>query len=177
MRRSLPNALRARIKSPLRAMGAIRRLTHGQSSRRGSVALEFALASTPLMAVVFGFVAVMGVFNMMTSMQSNAQYASRLMSTGQITKNANGSISSSNSSSSTTCSSSMTSTQVEYYACNGLPSWATYTVTTAENCATPSVTVGLSTSASTAAIADLLAIFTGKTISQQVVLMKEGTCP
>jgi Flp pilus assembly protein TadG len=168
----LASALATLTPGPIR-----RRLSAMRAARRGSVALEFALASTPLMAIVFGFVATMGVFNMMTSMQSNAQYAARMMSTGQITRNSNGAISSTNASSSTTCASTMTSTQVEYYACSGLPSWATFTVTTAENCVTPSVTVSLSTSAASAALADILAIFTGRTISQQVVLMKEGSCP
>jgi hypothetical protein len=39
------------------------------------------------------------------------------------------------------------------------------------------VTVTLSTSASTAAIADVEKIFSGNTIVATTVMMKEGTCP
>jgi len=144
---------------------------------RGSVAVEFALASVPLMLMVFGFIATAAVFNTWSTMQSNTQYAARLMSTGQIASNNSGAITTSNTSVTTPCSSSMKSTQVEYYACTGLPTWTTFSVTTTENCTTPSVTVTLSTSASTAAIADVEKIFSGNTIVATTVMMKEGTCP
>jgi Flp pilus assembly protein TadG len=145
--------------------------------RRGSVAVEFAVASVPLMLMVFGFIATAAVFNTWSSMQSNTQYAARLMSTGQIAANNTGTITVANNSVTTPCSSSMKTTQVEYYACTGLPSWTSFTVTTTENCATPSVTVTLSTSATTAAIADIEKIFSGNTIVATTVMMKEGTCP
>jgi Flp pilus assembly protein TadG len=145
--------------------------------RRGAVAVEFAVASVPLMLMVFGFIATAAVFNTWSSMQSNTQYAARLMSTSQIMANYNGTITTANNSSSVTCSSSLTATQVEYYACLKLPTWTTFTVTTAENCATPSVTVTLSTGATTAAIADIEQIFSGKTIVAQTTMMKEGNCP
>jgi Flp pilus assembly protein TadG len=146
--------------------------------RRGSVAVEFAVASVPLMLLVFGFIATAAVFNTWSSMQSNTQYAARLMSTSSIMANNNGTITTSNnSSSSVTCSSSLRSTQVEYYACLNLPTWTTFTVSTTETCATPSVTVTLSTGATTAAIADIEQIFSGKTIVAQTTMMKEGNCP
>jgi Flp pilus assembly protein TadG len=143
----------------------------------GSVAVEFALASVPLMLMVFGFIATAAVFNTWSTMQSNTQYAARLMSTGQITSNNSGTISTTNTSVTTACSSSMRSTQVEYYACTGLPTWTSFNVTTTENCATPSVTVTLTTSATTAAIADIEKIFSGNTIVATTIMMKEGTCP
>ena len=99
----------------------------------GAIALEFALASVPLMMLMFGFIATSAIFNTWSSMQANSQYAARMMSTGQAKNNANGAIYSTNASSSTTCSPSLTSAKVGYYACTGLPSWATYTVTTTEN--------------------------------------------
>jgi Flp pilus assembly protein TadG len=145
--------------------------------RRGSVAVEFAVASVPLMLMVFGFIATAAVFNTWSSMQSNTQYAARLMSTGQIASNNSGALSSTNKTATIACSSSLKSTQVEYYACTGLPTWTTFTVTTTEDCTTPSVTVSLSTGASTAAIADVEKIFSGKTLVAQTVMMKEGTCP
>jgi Flp pilus assembly protein TadG len=145
--------------------------------RRASVAVEFAVASVPLILMVFGFIATAAVFNTWSTMQSNTQYAARLMSTGQITSNNSGAISSTNNSVTTPCSSSMRPTQVEYYACTGLPGWTNFTVTATENCATPSVTVSLSTSAATAAIADIEKIFSGNTIVATTVMMKEGTCP
>jgi len=147
------------------------------SCRRASVAVEFAVASVPLMLMVFGFIATAAVFNTWSCMQSNTQYAARMMSTGQITSNNSGAISSTNTSATVACSSSMKSTQVEYYACTSLPTWTTFTVTTTENCAVPSVTVSLSASATTAAIADVEQIFSGKTIVAQTVMMKEGSCP
>jgi Flp pilus assembly protein TadG len=151
------------------------------SCRRGVVAVEFAMASVPLMILCFGFIATSSVYNTWGNMQTNTQYAARLMSTsGSTLVNTNGAFSTTNTSSSVACSSSkVTSATVEYYACNGLPSWATYTVTTSENCAlsTPSVTVSLSASATAAAIADVENFFSGKTITAQTVFMKEGSCP
>ncbi len=145
--------------------------------RRGSVALEFVLASAPMILLVFGFIATSAVFNTWSNMQSNAQYAARMMSTGQIKNLANGALTTTNTTNTTACSGTLTNTQVEYYACNGLPSWTTYSVTATENCAVPSVTVSLTASAATAAIADVAAIFTGKNIVAQAVVMKEGSCP
>ncbi len=129
------------------------------------------------MMLMFGFIATSAVFNTWSSMQANSQYAARMMSTGQINNNVNGAFSTANTSSSTACGASLTNTQVEYYACAGLPSWASYTVTTAENCAVPSVTVSVSASAAAAAIADIENFFAGKTIVSQTVFMKEGSCP
>lgn len=160
--------------TPRAAGGTARALAHCES---GSVAVEFAVASVPLMLMVFGFIATAAVFNTWSTMQTNTQYAARLMSTGQITSNNSGAITTSNNSVTTACSSSMKSTQVEYYACTGLPTWTSFNVTTTENCTTPSVTVTLSTSASTAAIADIEKIFSGNTIVATTVMMKEGTCP
>lgn len=145
--------------------------------RRGAVALEFAVASVPLLLMVFGFIATAAVFNTWASMQANVQYAARMMSTGQISNNNSGAISSRNTTATVACSSSLRSTQIEYYACNGLPNWTTYSVTTTENCTVPSVTVSLSSSASSAAIADVERIFSGVTIVAQTVMMKEGSCP
>ena len=147
------------------------------SCRRGVAAVEFALAATPLMLLVFGFIATSAVFNTLSSMQSNAQYAARMMSTGQVSQNANGAISSTNLTATSSCGTSFTTSKVEYYACTGLPSWATFTVTTTENCTVPSVTVTLSANAGTAAIAEVAAIFSGTTITGQAVYMKEGSCP
>ena len=147
------------------------------ASTRASVAIEFVLASVPLMLLMFGFIATSALFNTWSSMQANSQYAARMMSTGQIGNNVNGAFSNTNASSSTSCGSSLKNTQVEYYACTGLPTWATFTVTTTETCSVPSVTVSLSASASAAAIADIENFFSGKNIVAQTVFMKEGSCP
>ena len=147
------------------------------ASRRAVVAVEFVLASVPLILLMFGFIATSAVFNTWSSMQANSQYAARMMSTGQIGNNVNGAFSNTNASSSTSCGSSLKNTQVEYYACTGLPTWATFTVTTTETCSVPSVTVSLSASASAAAIADIENFFSGKNIVAQTVFMKEGSCP
>jgi Flp pilus assembly protein TadG len=163
--------------SPTSGPRNFRRIRGLAGCRRGAIALEFALASVPLLMLMFGFIATSAVFNTWSSMQSNTQYAARMMSTGQVFTNANGAISTSNNSSSATCGSSLRNTQVEYYACSGLPGWATFTVTTTENCTVPSVTVSLSANAAAAAIADIENFFSGKTIVAQTVFMKEGSCP
>lgn len=99
-----------------------------------------------------------------------------MISTGQITNFANGPISGGNATSTTNCGPNLTVTQAEYHACANLPAWTSFTVTASRNCATPSVTVSISTSAQTAAIADLVGVFTGKTIVARAVVMPEGQC-
>ena len=147
------------------------------SCRRASVAVEFALACTPLMLIVFGFIATSWLFNTWSTMQSNVQYAARMVSTGQITSNASGTIAA-NPSVSTTCGSkTWTSNQAEYYACAGLPNSTTFTVTTTETCSVPSVTISLSASAKGMAVIDIANIFTSNPIVAQAAFMKEGTCP
>jgi Flp pilus assembly protein TadG len=126
---------------------------------RAVAAVEFALALTPLLMLVFGFIAASAIFFTMSTMQSYAQYAARMMATGQITQLSTGAISTTNTTATTNCSSSLSSSQVEYYACTGLPSWVPVSVTATENCAVPSVTVSLSASASSAALADMFGFF------------------
>ena len=136
--------------------------------RRGSAALELALVATPLIMLLFGFIAASAVFYSWSTMQNNAQYAALLVSTGQVKSWNTGAIN---------CSGSLSNTKAEYYACSGLPSWATFTVTTAENCAVPNVTVSISASATKAAIVDVYKVFTGKTLLASAVVMKQGLCP
>ncbi len=145
--------------------------------RRGSAAVEFALIVGPLLTIMFGFIATNILFFSWAAMQDSAQFAARMVSTGQVKNFANGAITLANTTSTVTCSGTLTSTQAEYYACQGLPSWATFTVTASQNCAVPSVTVSISVNAKTAALADVYSIFTGKTLVAQSVLMKEGLCP
>lgn len=145
--------------------------------RRGVAAVEFAIVATPLMVLIFGFISFSAVFYTWSAMQNAAQYAALMVATGQIKNLSSGALSSSNTTATTHCSSSLTNTEAEYYACENLPSWATFTVTTTESCSTPSVEVSLSTSASTAAIADIFQFFTGKTLVSNVTVMKEGSCP
>jgi Flp pilus assembly protein TadG len=129
------------------------------------------------MVLLFGFISMGTLMFTWSSMQSAAQYEALMVATGQVTSLSNGAITTTNNTATATCSSSLTSTQGEYYACTGLPSWGSYTVTTTENCAVPSVTVNVSVSAGSAAIGDLLNVFTGRTLSAQSVVMKEGKCP
>ena len=140
--------------------------------RRGVAALEFAMMAPVLIILTFGFIATdMAVYTWST-MQSNAQYAARVMATGQIT--------SWTSAGNVTCSSSPASTTVEYYACQNLPSWGSYTVTAVENCSpatgTPQ-TVSVTITGSAAALGDVSGFFKSKSITTQTVQMKEGTCP
>lgn len=145
--------------------------------RRGSAALEFALVAGPLMTIMFGFLATNVMFFTWAAMQDSAQMAARMIATGQVKNFANGAITTANTTSTVTCSGTLATTTAEYYACQGLPSWATFSVTASENCAVPSVSVSISVGASAAALADIFSIFSGKTLVAQSVMMKEGVCP
>ena len=167
-----PRTVRAWLRRTGRAMlGPI------GACRRGVAAVEFAMIATPLMLLVFGFISVSTVFYTWSTMQNAAQYAAMLVSTGQIKSISSGALSSSNTSASTACSGTLTSSEAEYYACSNLPSWASFTVTTTENCAVPSVEVSLSVSATQAAIVDIFEFFTGITLTANATVMKEGSCP
>jgi Flp pilus assembly protein TadG len=151
-----------------------RRLLRG---RRAVASLEFILVAMPLMMAMLGFISLSAVFFSMSAMQISAQFAARLVSTGQVRNISSGPITATNESATTTCGGTMDSSEAEYYACAGLPTWASFSVTTREDCTIPSVSVTISTNGSAAAIADLMHIFTGKTISTTAVVMKEGLCP
>ncbi len=168
----------ARARPPCPRRGAIRRLFQDFGRcRRGVAALEFAIVVTPLMLIVFGFIAVSAVFYTWSTMQNAAQYAALLVATGQVTSINTGALSTSNKTASTTCGGSLKTTQAEYYACTGLPGWVSFTVTTTENCTTPSVVVSLSASATQAAIEDVFSIFSNTTLTASSTVMKEGSCP
>lgn len=139
-----------------------------RSCRRAVAALEFALVSGPFLVMLFGFVAANALFYCWSVMQNNAQYAAMMMATGQVT---------SWSSSGVSCGSTLTTTQVEYYACSGLPPWTTYTAKATETCSVPNVTVTLTTNASTAGLADIYSFFSGVTLTAAATAMKQGTCP
>jgi Flp pilus assembly protein TadG len=147
------------------------------SSRRGAAVVEFAILAPVLVLLLFGTIASSGAFLTWGMMQGSSAYGARVMSTGTIKNNSAGAITTANTTATTTCTGSLPATEVESYACSNLPSWATFTVTTTENCVVPSVTVSLSTTASAAAIVDVLRLFTGKTLTATAVVMKEGTCP
>lgn len=174
---SHPSQLASQLASQPAPRPVPRRASWRRMGRRGSAAVEFAVIAAPLMTILFGFIATNVLFFTWAAMQDSAQFAARMVSTGQVKNFANGAITTANTTSTVTCSGSLTSTQAEYYACQGLQSWATFTVTASENCAVPSVTVSVSVDAKAAALADIYSIFTGKTLVAQSVLMKEGLCP
>ena len=134
--------------------------------RKAAAAVEFALVSGPFLLLLFGFVATNALFYCWSVMQNNVQYAAMMMSTGQI---------SSWSGSNVSCSSTLASTQVEYYACAGLPGWTTFTAKATQTC--PSVSVTLSTSASTAGLADIYSLFSGVTLTAGATALKQRSCP
>ena len=156
-------------------MRAFRELLH---ARDGLAALEFALLVPPMLLLIFGFVSAGCLVFTWSTMQNSAQYAAQLVSTGQVTALSSGAITTTNNTATTACSSSLTSSDAEYYVCNSLPGAGSgFTVTTTENCSVPSVTVNVSANGSTAALADLLKLFSGLTITAQSVVMKSGACP
>jgi Flp pilus assembly protein TadG len=145
--------------------------------RRGVAALEFVLSAGPLLLLLFGFIATNTIFYTWSTMQNNAQYAARMMSTGQAANLATGPITATNTSSTVTCDGTQSATQVEYFACTGLPGWARFTVTATEDCSVPSVAVSVSVGTGMAALGDVFSLFSGGTLVARSVLMKEGTCP
>jgi Flp pilus assembly protein TadG len=138
-------------------------------ARRGVAAVEFVLASTPFLMMIFGFVSCNMIFIAWSNMQNSSYNAAFAMATGQVTNFQSKAV---------TCSSSLTTTQAEYYACQNLPSWTTFTATATENCTSPaSVTVQVSANASATAGADIFSFFSGKTLVTNATMLKQGTCP
>jgi Flp pilus assembly protein TadG len=136
--------------------------------RRAAAAVEFALVSGPFLLMLFGFVATNSMFYTWSVMQNNVQYAAMMMATGQVT---------SWSTTGTSCGSTLSSTQVEYYACSGLPPWTTFTARATETCSAPNVSVTLTTNASSAGLADIYSLFSGVTLTAAATAMKQGNCP
>lgn len=146
-------------------------------SRRGSVAVEFALVMPPFLLLCFGFIGANAALFTRSSMQNTAQLAARMMATGQVTNFSSGAINAGNATATTTCASGPAATTVEHHACAGLPGWATYTVTATQNCAVPSVTVTIqATGFQSAPTGDRMGVLMGKTLNATAVMMKEGTC-
>lgn len=145
--------------------------------RRGNMALEFALVMPPFLLASFGFIAVSLVLQARSTMQSTAQMAARMMATGQVKNFATGPIAGATATATTVCSSSLASTTVEYHACAGLPTWASYSVTATQTCSVPSVTVTITASGFNATtIGDRAGLMASKVMSVTSVMMKEGTC-
>jgi Flp pilus assembly protein TadG len=148
--------------------------------RRGVAAVEFALAATPLLFIVFGFFAINLMFFTLTTMQVAAQNAALVRAYGQATTtNIAPAVGTAVS-----CSSNPISPSAEYFACSdpALPTWASFSVLSGKDCtnaAIPKVSVTVSVNASAAALADVFQFFTGQTLSTTVVSMafKQGICP
>lgn len=140
-------------------------------ARDGVAAVEFALAATPLLLIVFGFFAINIMFYTLSAMQNSAFYAASLLAAGQATTANTGTV--------VSCATSPASPTAEYYACTGtmLPGWATFQATSHEDCTVPKVSVTISVNASAAALADVFSFFTGQTLTTTSVLMKQGSCP
>lgn len=177
-RTCLPNAVAGvqRLGVAVRVSALGRVSARFAACRRGIAAVEMALVFPPFLLLCFGFIGVNAALYTRSSMQNAAQLAARMMATGQVTNFTSGAISGATATNTTTCAAGMSNTTVEYYACNGLPTWATFTVTATQTCAVPSVTVRISASGFTAAAGDAFDFLLGKTIAAQAVMMKEGTC-
>ena len=155
--------------------------------RRGVAAVEFALAATPMLLVVFGLIASNVLFFTLSVMQSRALLAAQLVGVGTTTSNANGAFTlATTGASNVTCSSSLATTTVEYQACNGLPSWATFSITSQESCTSGTVpqtiAVTISANSSAAALADIFNLFAGQTLSATATAgmynaVNASTCP
>ncbi len=141
------------------------------------MALEFALVMPPFLVMCFGFIGVNAALSTRSVMQNTAQLAARMMATGQVKNFATGAIAGATATATTTCSGTLASTTVEFHACQGLPTWATFTVTASQNCAVPSVTVRIQASSfSRTLTGDRMDVLLGRTLSVSSVMMKEGTC-
>jgi len=160
-----------------RLHGGLVHFRHLRRSRRATVAIEFALVMPPFLLLCFGFIAINAALFTRSAMQNTAQLAARVMATGQVKLFVNGAITAANSTSTTTCTNGMASTTVESFACAGLPTWATFSVTATQNCAVPSVTVRIQATNFSTTTTDREHVLLGKTLSAQSAMMKEGTCP
>jgi Flp pilus assembly protein TadG len=138
--------------------------------RRGVAAVEFALAATPFLMMIFGFISVNMLFIAWSSMQNSAYNAAFVMATGQVTSFQGRAVA---------CSTGPSSSTAEYYACQNLPSWGTFNVTATETCTpTPAtVTVQVSAGATVLAGVDIFSFFSGKTVVTNATMLKQGTCP
>ncbi len=164
-----------RVRPALAPIGA---MLSKPASRRGSVALEFAMVMPAFLMVCFGFIGMNAAMFTRSAMQNTSQLAARMMATGQVKNFATGAITSANATATTVCSPTLASTTVEHHACAGLPTWATFTVTATQNCAVPSVAVSIQASGfNSVAAGDRLQLLLGKTLTANSVMMKEGTCP
>ena len=163
------NLTRISLNLIARVRRAIVQLDGPVRCRRAVAALEFALAAGPLLLMIFSFIAMNAVFYTLQSMQGAVQNAATLMATGQLTSFSGANV---------TCSSSLATTTVEYYACQNLPDWVTFTAYVTRNCTAPAmVTVLLTADAKSAALADTYSFFQGKTLSAKSMMMKQGSCP
>ena len=160
-----------RLVGSLRCAAAVSSVRALGRSRRGVAAVEFALASTPLLFIVFGFFAINLMFFTLSTMQSAAQFAAMMLATGRATTANTGAL--------VACSSPPSSPTAEYFACTDtvLPGWASFQVSSAEDCSVPRVSVTISVNASAAALADIFNFFTGQTLATTSVAMKQGPCP
>ena len=145
------------------------------SARKAVAALELAMLAPVLMLLTFGFIATNVAMYTWAQMFNSAQYAALIWSTGSYTQTASGTSGGTVACSSVTAASH--STQVEYYACSGLPSWGTYTAVTSENCSSTPQSVTVTLSGTATALADTYGFFNSKTITTQTVMMKQGSCP
>ena len=140
--------------------------------RRGVAALEFAVIAVPLLGIIFGFFAINIMFYTLSTMENAGIYAAQLLAAGKATT--------ANTGTSVSCSTAPASPSVEYYVCNSgvLPGWATFSAASSYDCSVPKVSVTITVDASTAALADVYSVFSGRTLSTTSVAMKTGTtCP
>ena len=145
--------------------------------RRGTAALEFAMVMPPFLLLCFGFIGTNAALMTRSSAQNSAQVAASLMATGKVTNFATGPITGQMATATTTCSGSLATTTVEYWACQGLPSWATFSVTASRNCSVPSVTVRtIASGFNQTTTGDVFGVLLGRTMTVTVVMMKQGTC-
>jgi len=144
---------------------------HPGLDRRATAALEFVLLAPAMLIMLFGFIATGAAMFSWAGMQNNAQNAALTQATNTTITHAG---------TATTCVSTLTATQAEYWACLGLPNWATFQATVTENCtSTPNtVTVLVQVaSGSNAGLADTYGFFKGKSLSAQAIQMiQTGIC-
>ena len=143
--------------------------------RRGVAAVEFALAATPLLFIVFGFFATNMMFYTLSAMQNSAQFAVTMLAAGRATTTSTGGV----AVTPVSCDTHPNSPTAEYFACTGvmLPGWATFMASSSEDCSVPKVSVTMTVNASTAAMADIYNFFANDILTTTAVAMKQGSCP
>ncbi len=137
--------------------------------KSGASMVEFVLCLPVFLLFMFGIIAVSSAFYIQNNMESAAREAARRIAVVEAPYTGGD----------VACTAAIVGS-AEHIACTRLPSWADFTINASEEVCTPgqhvAVTVQVSVGGEQAALADIYDFFTGRTLSAEVMMRKEGEC-